>query len=254
MTAPHIRASRVGALLRLVGEASELPVPFRRQHVLDGTGRLLGASSTVMIHAEDFLPNRKSRIVEAVSSGWTDACQRRYLSAIVAGSCNDPTVPLFVALPGQRTRRRQDLLSDRQWYSAPWVAEDLRAASLDHAIYSARPKGAPGAVEGIAVYRAWGDRSFTEEDRELLHLLHTHGAWLWRDDSTPKLTEALRVLPRHQRDTLVWLCRGASEKEIAAELGISPHTVHGYVKALHRYFGVSSRSELLAHCLGGARS
>ena len=206
-----------------------------------------------MIHAEDFLPNRQCRIVNAVSSGWTDARQRHYLSAIVDGSCNDPTVPLFVGIPGRRTLRRQDLLGDREWYKAPWVAEHLRPARLDHAIYSARPVGAPGGIEGLAVYRAWGDRSFTEEDRGLLHLLNIQGAWVWQDNSTPKLSEALRVLPRHKRQTLMWLCRGASEKVIAAELGISRHTVHGYVKALHRFFGVSSRAELLALCLGDTR-
>jgi DNA-binding CsgD family transcriptional regulator len=32
-------------------------------------------------------------------------------------------------------------------------------------------------------------------------------------------------------------------------MGLSRHTVHDYVKALHRHFGVSSRGELLAHCL-----
>ena len=73
-------------------------------------------------------------------------------------------------------------------------------------LYSARPVGAPGAIEGLAVYRAWG--SFTEEDRALLHLLNTQGAWVWRDHPTPQLTEALRALPRHQRQTLMWLCRG----------------------------------------------
>jgi DNA-binding NarL/FixJ family response regulator len=34
------------------------------------------------------------------------------------------------------------------------------------------------------------------------------------------------------------------EKQIAAELGISQHTVHVYVKQLYRKFGVSSRPEL----------
>ena len=45
------------------------------------------------------------------------------------------------------------------------------------------------------------------------------------------------------------LARGRSEKQLAADLGLSPHTVHEYVKALHRHFGVQRRSELLARCL-----
>ena len=56
-------------------------------------------------------------------------------------------------------------------------------------------------------------------------------------------------LPRHLRQTLSCLLEGASEKEAAARLGLSWHTVHGYIKVLHRRFGVSSRAELLVLCL-----
>jgi DNA-binding CsgD family transcriptional regulator len=42
------------------------------------------------------------------------------------------------------------------------------------------------------------------------------------------------------------LLDGMSEKEIAVHLDISAHTVHVYAKALHRAFGVRSRSELLS--------
>jgi DNA-binding CsgD family transcriptional regulator len=47
---------------------------------------------------------------------------------------------------------------------------------------------------------------------------------------------------------LALLADGHSEKQVARDLGISPHTVHGHVKALHRRLGVSSRAELLAVC------
>jgi DNA-binding NtrC family response regulator len=55
--------------------------------------------------------------------------------------------------------------------------------------------------------------------------------------------------PRMQQ-TLECLLAGASEKEVAAKLGLSSHTVHDYVKKLYRHFRVSSRAELLATVLG----
>ncbi|HTA18065.1 MAG TPA: helix-turn-helix transcriptional regulator, partial [Polyangia bacterium] len=61
------------------------------------------------------------------------------------------------------------------------------------------------------------------------------------------------ALSRRERETLTLLLAGASEKEIARKLGLSPHTVHGYVKTLYRRFGATSRAQLLALCLGGAR-
>jgi pSer/pThr/pTyr-binding forkhead associated (FHA) protein len=42
------------------------------------------------------------------------------------------------------------------------------------------------------------------------------------------------------------LLRGLSEKQIAAALRLSPHTVHNHVRAIFRASGVHSRAELLA--------
>lgn len=59
---------------------------------------------------------------------------------------------------------------------------------------------------------------------------------------------ALRGRSSRLRDTLRGLARGLSEKQLAAELRLSPHTVHDYVKALHHHFVVQSRGELLRRC------
>jgi DNA-binding NarL/FixJ family response regulator len=48
------------------------------------------------------------------------------------------------------------------------------------------------------------------------------------------------------RQTLGRLLAGDSEKQIARHLGVSPHTVHVYVKNLYRHYNVCSRGELLA--------
>jgi hypothetical protein len=48
------------------------------------------------------------------------------------------------------------------------------------------------------------------------------------------------------RHTLEHLLLGRSEKEIAAQLGLSVHTVHHYMKLLYVCFGVQTRAELMA--------
>lgn len=62
------------------------------------------------------------------------------------------------------------------------------------------------------------------------------------------------ALPPRLEQTLRGLLSGQSEKEIAFALSVSVHTVHEYVKELHRRLGVNSRGELLARFLpnGGA--
>lgn len=60
----------------------------------------------------------------------------------------------------------------------------------------------------------------------------------------PGTEELLAFLSPRQRQTLLCLLMGYSEKQIAMELGISQHTIHVYIKAIYRAFDVCSRGEL----------
>jgi len=57
-----------------------------------------------------------------------------------------------------------------------------------------------------------------------------------------------RLSPR-ERDTLALLLQGKTEKEVAAELALSTHTVHQYVKSLYRQYGVTTRGGLVARAM-----
>ena len=67
-----------------------------------------------------------------------------------------------------------------------------------------------------------------------------------RAESTRWLTEREQLVLEH-------LALGKSVRQIAEELGRSPHTVHDHVKGLHRKLGASSRGELVARALGHTR-
>lgn len=77
--------------------------------------------------------------------------------------------------------------------------------------------------------------------------------WILVDDEDPRHAATLRLvaeLTPRERDVLRHLVAGDGAKEIAWSLGLSAHTVAGYVKALHRRLGVRSRGELLARFIG----
>ncbi len=63
-------------------------------------------------------------------------------------------------------------------------------------------------------------------------------------------SEAAAWLTAREQNILQHLLLGKSVREIAEELGRSPHTVHDHVKSLHRKLGASSRGELVARALG----
>jgi DNA-binding NarL/FixJ family response regulator len=56
------------------------------------------------------------------------------------------------------------------------------------------------------------------------------------------------------RQTLRLLLAGDGEKQIAQKLRLSQHTIHVYVKALYRGFGVNSRGELMSHFVAAGGS
>ncbi len=62
-------------------------------------------------------------------------------------------------------------------------------------------------------------------------------------------TEAA-CLTHREEVVLEHLLYGKSVRQIAAELGRSPHTVHDHVKSLHRKLSASSRGALVARALG----
>lgn len=102
------------------------------------------------------------------------------------------------------------------------------------------------AVDQLGVHRAHGAGLFTDTDHRLLRLLHVELARFWRADVLAQTRDPASSLAPRLKQTVELLCDGKSEKEIAFKLGISPHTVHNYVKALHQRFNVSSRGELIA--------
>jgi DNA-binding CsgD family transcriptional regulator len=113
-------------------------------------------------------------------------------------------------------------------------------------ILSQRPLPHLGAVDQLGVHRAHDAPPFTRVEHRLVHIFHSELARLWKRDALRKAKNPDAELPPRLAETLAALQAGCSEKEVSLRLGISQHTVHNYVKALHQRLGVSSRGELLA--------
>ena len=102
------------------------------------------------------------------------------------------------------------------------------------------------AVDQLGIHRAFGDAAFSSAEHRLIRLFHSELGRLWRKDVLRAAKDPQLDLPPRLSQTLTELLSGKSEKEIAARLELSRHTIHNYVKALHQRFEVSSRGELLA--------
>ena len=259
----RIRESDFGAMIRLAGEAGELPTnsDARRRHMLDGLCRMLGGAGGLMFTlGQD--PRRRlldqgSRLLTVGLEPAHGAAFNQYLRTSGADHSDphNPIVPLVLRrMDPLLTQHRHQVSDDeRAWYHSPYFQEFQRPLGLDHTLYPrcVVPGHQPLA---LAVFRPLNDRPFTDRDCQLVDLFHQYAGQLYGRMDEPVATPAngapvlteLESLPPRLKPVLNHLLQGDAEKQVAVKLGLSRHTVHEYVKMLYRKLGVSSRGELLA--------
>ena len=249
--------SEIGRPSKLVYEACELgadPIAWR-DHLVGGLNALLGSDVAFGGRADwgDDLNGRSSRdkVLRIFSDvGWsTDSEREVYLDWLGHGTPMDNPMCGKLIETGalKAVVARQEVVTQQEWRRAPVIDRLRTSAHIDEAMCSVELL-APGQMLLLAVQRSTGRRPFQTRERRLLELVH--------DEVRLKLGTRLALfdepsvlkLPLRLRMTLRCLLEGDGEKQIAARLGVSVHTVHTHVKRLHRQFGVSTKGELMAHC------
>ena len=240
----HMRLREVRAAFRLIGEIREQgddPAKWR-PHMVRRLRKLFRAE--VVISSEVHVRpgtgkggTGKGGTVRVIDVGWgcdgsdgdrvwqiqseVDAQPDAYMLAVTAGAADDPTGPVPVR-PTAPVRE-----------GSTFVLSQYPLAHL-------------GAIDQLGLHRGFEDGPFTPADHRLARLFHVELGRLWKRDALRRATDPLSDLPPRLAQTLAALQAGCSEKEVSVRLGISPHTVHNYVKALHQRLCVTSRGELLA--------
>jgi DNA-binding NarL/FixJ family response regulator len=239
-------SSDLKTAIQLALELRELVAVTERQrrHFLAGLGSLIGASVTMWLEVSGILTETPI-ITRVYDQGWSSDSARTNLDAYLSAQSEaaDPAMPAMmhaVRVGEVVTRRREQLVDNSAWYGSVHVQEYRRAAGLDDCIYSSF-LGRSGA-QCLSLHRPWNHKRFSERERILVRALHA-GCVTLLDSSD---VTAVDTLSRRLRQALEGLVQGKSEKQIASELGVSPHTLHGYIKILYRRLGVSSRGELAA--------
>jgi DNA-binding CsgD family transcriptional regulator len=221
------------------------------QQVAEAMTRLTPAQLVFVGELKDFVAGGSPVGVRMFAQGWTSDRARLDFQAWAAAGDSLQTNPVQAALACTRgrifTRRRIELVPDEVWDRSPIVNTLFRISCVDDNL-TAMYRLTADSVFGLSAYRVRGDRAFTRRDRTLMHLFLAGIAP--RFESTWKTARMQADLSPRLVQTLELLLQGASEKQIAQQLNLSPHTIHDYVKALHRRFGVASRAELLIAAMG----
>ena len=256
MNAGSIRNDELKTMVRLAAEAGELPANSdeRRRHILDGLCRLIGAHSALM-----FVLGRDpfSRLMDDgrfFTTGMSpvqDMGLRDYVLTDRPWPAN-PIVPLVLRAPGDIVcyHRRNVSDDDGLWYRSQFFEHIQSPLDFDDMLYP-RITLPDGRILAIGFMRTLGDRLFTNRDCMLIDAFHESAWQLYGTFDAPAGSSEssdprVRTLPPRLRPVLQHLLRGEAEKQVAAKLGLSRHTVHEYIKVLYRKLNVSSRAELLA--------
>jgi DNA-binding CsgD family transcriptional regulator len=117
-------------------------------------------------------------------------------------------------------------VEDRLWVGSPISDEAESCFVFDKRHTLSRFSEADAELAGYAV------RGLTWFQRQLFY---SHG-----------LLVAQEPLTAMERQVVQLLLTDKSEKEIAVELGQSPHTTHGHVKEIYRKYNVTGRAGLMA--------
>lgn len=241
-----LRAGDLESIIRLAIELRDFAAgsDLQRRHFLAAMGKLVGAPIAIW-HDMHAAPQDRIVTTRAYDQGTSDDERRTRLSEYLATQSEvyDPTLaPMKEALQfgSVVAKHRRQLVSDRTWYPSHHFEKFRRGPGHDDCIYSAFI--GPSGFQTFSLHRPLNDKRFTDSDAALVAAIHA-GCTALLDDQELRIVNALS--PR-LRETFGWLLRGLTDKQVACELDVSPHTLHGYLKTLYRKLGVSSRFELLA--------
>jgi DNA-binding CsgD family transcriptional regulator len=199
-------------------------------------------------HAAQRMPAAARISVEDV--GWsTDRDRRSFVTFVTTQPpSSDPLWVYYIRhqMVGTAfTIARRDLIDDAEWQRS-LVYQSRREAGTDDCLHSSQPLSRPGWHFDIQLLKPIDSPAFSPRQCRLVHLLNEELALLWQKAAAEQARAARRdCLPPRQRQTLDLLAVGLSEKQVAGALGLSPFTVHNYIKALHQRFNASNRVELL---------
>jgi DNA-binding CsgD family transcriptional regulator len=252
LTEPVVRATDVQAILRLVGGAAELwyQPELQRQFTLDSLCTLLRAKVGVCYTWGDVLVGGKTPCRDFTSVGLDSAGLAKFEAFVRAGEPHDPVMNVLAAVQGRVTTMcRQAAVVDADWINSDHNKQLRQPLGLGPTLYVKIVAQSIGRETLVMLSREDSAEAFNERDAYLTDLCLSEMAWPFTPEMSYVDPKVESLQPRLKK-VMKLLLEGDSEKQVAFKLGLSPHTVHEYVKDLYSELGVCSRGELLSQWVG----
>jgi len=248
---PPARLSSLDArsIVRLLGEVCALPDDHsvKKNHLMEGLCDLVDADYWLWALAAELEPGKFPVYVGFLSGRFSERELAEFLQIQTHPEMIHWTIPLATAMRDSArlvTRNVQDQF-DYQAFITSESGQLWTAAGIEPRCIAFRPSQ-EGSATGIGLYRKTGRPLFTERESRIMHILLAEVPWLhemgWPADRCAKIpTLSRRCWLVHEM-----LFQGYRRRQIAGHLGLSVHTVNGYVKEIYNHLSVRSQAELIA--------
>lgn len=257
--APLLAESDVREVVRLLGQAAAQTGGHTeiKRRLMRGLCELIEVDAWVWVMTAKMVPGELPVYVGYQQGGFSDEEMSKFIqvqSHLEMARLTESFARELQGSTGLVTRSLQQIIPVEDFESSPayplWNACGFHPRSLN-----SRPL-AGGGFAGFALYRRVGRPLLTDRELRIAHIVGSEVPWLfamgWPEDrgaAVPRLAPRCWVV--HEM-----LLQGYSRVKITDHLGISRHTVDGYVKDVFRELEVHSQAELMTrffHGNGGDR-
>jgi DNA-binding CsgD family transcriptional regulator len=251
----------VARLLRLLADVGDplidLPTLERKRLLISGLAEIIGADiwiwGTGVLSPSPDLP-KDAMATCWLDSGWKDEEERvRFLGMLT----NPAETELLQGGLIRKVLAQRIVTVDTNGIVDPNRREEALARmavmNWSDSLVAGYPIGS-GAFSALAFHRRKPHPVFTERERLIVHLIVQQVDWLHRYGSNIPANDKVLRLSARQRQVLMQILAGDSQKSIAIKLHLSEHTVNDHIKEIYRRFNVNSRSELFAHFVSGGEA
>lgn len=243
-----IPESDVRSVVRLLGRVAQLngPVEKKKRALMTGLAKLIDADAWSWIVARACDGNDHPAVGSFLHDGMSGPQFAQYV-AMMQDRRHTPVEYAELNKLRRRTshftRRWDQLVSAEIWYGKN-NRRLIDKVGFEHVMYCVSVLDSDGLFSGISLKRITGRPNFTPLQQRIANIVTSEVPWLHHHNGLADVTRKVLPLTPRQQQVLSLLLDGRTVQKIADQLGLAFHTVHGYVRALYKHFGVHSRAEL----------
>lgn len=150
------------------------------------------------------------------------------------------------------TRRLEDMLDLNSLPDADNFYRYREGVDMAQSLFTVyRVPGHADMYSAVGLHRSFGRKPYTRREMRIAHVLISEVGWLHEHGVPGEDGRQVEQMSPRLQIVLSLLIDGQTSKRIAHHLGLSDHTVRGYIKQIYKHFQVGSRTELLRRFMVG---